>query len=97
MNRGSFCLSCCVTVNVTRLIRISYGDYHLQTIPPGMVLEVPLKPLEEQRRVGKLQNMQSKSFKRRRRRSERDRSSDDDDDDDDTATTVEWVRPRSLV
>jgi 23S rRNA pseudouridine2605 synthase len=41
-------------LNVTRLIRVSYGDYDLNTIPPGMALEVPVKELEGQRRKGKL-------------------------------------------
>lgn len=41
-------------LNVTRLIRISYGDYDLNTIPPGMALEVPVKDLDAQRRKGKL-------------------------------------------
>jgi hypothetical protein len=41
------------TVTVTRLIRISYGDYQLQTIPPGMAIEVPVKPVANQRRRGK--------------------------------------------
>lgn len=39
---------------VSRLIRISYGDYELQTIPPGMAIEVPVKPLEQQKRRGSL-------------------------------------------
>jgi 23S rRNA pseudouridine2605 synthase len=41
-------------VNVTRLIRISYGDYSLDTIPPGMALEVPIKPLDQHKKRGKL-------------------------------------------
>jgi 16S rRNA U516 pseudouridylate synthase RsuA-like enzyme len=41
-------------VNVTRLIRVSYGDYKLDTIPPGMAIEVPYKPIEGQRRKGVL-------------------------------------------
>eukprot|EP00977_Amphora_coffeiformis_P003072 scaffold578_cov167-Amphora_coffeaeformis.AAC.19 len=31
----------CTEVKVTRLIRTAYGDYQLQTIPPGMAVEVP--------------------------------------------------------
>ena len=42
------------TVKVTRLIRVSYGDYQLQTIPPGMAIEVPAKPIEKQRHLGPL-------------------------------------------
>ena len=42
------------TVNVTRLIRIAYGDYDLQTIPPGMAMEIPIKPLDLHKRRGNL-------------------------------------------
>jgi hypothetical protein len=41
-------------VTVTRLIRVSYGDYELQTIPPGMAVEVPCKPVANQRNKGSL-------------------------------------------
>lgn len=41
-------------MKVTRLIRISYGDYNLLTIPPGMAIEVPIKPLESQKLKGNL-------------------------------------------
>ncbi|KAL7525895.1 hypothetical protein ACHAWF_001553 [Thalassiosira exigua] len=33
-------------LDATRLIRISYGDYDLNTIPPGMAVEVPCKGLK---------------------------------------------------
>jgi 23S rRNA pseudouridine2605 synthase len=39
-------------LQVTRLIRISYGDYSLNTIPPGMAVEVPVKDLDSQKRRG---------------------------------------------
>lgn len=39
-------------LDVTRLIRISYGDYDLNTIPPGRAVEVPCKRLEKMRRTG---------------------------------------------
>jgi 23S rRNA pseudouridine2605 synthase len=39
---------------VTRLIRIAYGDYKLQTIPPGMALPVPYKPVTQQKAKGSL-------------------------------------------
>lgn len=42
-------------LSVTRLIRTSFGDYHLDTIPPGMAIEVPVKPLESQKRKGKME------------------------------------------
>lgn len=41
-------------VMVTRLIRVSYGDYQLLTIPPGMAIELPVKPVEQQRHRGTL-------------------------------------------
>jgi pseudouridine synthase len=41
-------------VTVTRLIRIRYGDYTLDTIPPGLAIEVPVKPIESQRHKGPL-------------------------------------------
>jgi len=39
-------------LKVTRLIRTSYGDYDLNTIPPGMAIEVPVKPLDKQKKKG---------------------------------------------
>ena len=39
-------------LDVTRLIRISYGDYDLNTIPPGMAIEVPYKQLDEMKKKG---------------------------------------------
>ena len=41
-------------LQVTRLIRISFGDYDLNTIPPGLAIEVPVKPLQGQKRRGLL-------------------------------------------
>jgi hypothetical protein len=41
-----------LAVTVTRLIRISYGDYTLNTIPPGMAVEMPYKPIEAQKARG---------------------------------------------
>jgi len=41
-------------LDVTRLIRVSYGDYDLNTIPPGMALEVPCKDLERMTKKGPL-------------------------------------------
>ena len=41
-------------VTVTRLIRTAYGDYKLQTIPPGMALPVPYKPVTQQKAKGSL-------------------------------------------
>lgn len=41
-------------VTVTRLIRVGFGDFHLHNIPAGSTLEVPMKPVEKQRRQGSL-------------------------------------------
>lgn len=41
-------------VSVTRLVRIAYGDYQLDTIPPGLAIEVPIKPIERQKRKGSI-------------------------------------------
>lgn len=41
-------------VSVTRLIRISYGDYQLHSIPPGLAIPVPWKPVAKQKRKGSL-------------------------------------------
>lgn len=55
------------SVTVTRLIRISYGDYTLQTIPPGIAIPVPYKPVKQQKARGPLlqkpaQQRKGKSF-----------------------------------
>jgi hypothetical protein len=36
------------------LIRVAYGDYELKTIPPGMALPVPYKPISQQKAKGSL-------------------------------------------
>ena len=41
-------------MTVTRLIRVSYGDYTLHSIPPGMAIEVPYKPVKKQKAKGPL-------------------------------------------
>jgi len=76
-------------VKVTRLIRVSYGDYQLQTIPPGMAIEVPMKPLESQKLKGNLwtnryskQSVQKKKELRKEARKNQDPR----------ASPVEWVR-----
>jgi len=47
-------------VNVTRLVRIAFGDYILHSIPPGMAIEVPIKPLENHKNRGKIESRPSK-------------------------------------
>lgn len=64
-------------LTVMRLIRISFGDYHLNTIPPGMAIEVPYKSLEQTRKKGPL-------FPKRRRPIPKTKPS--------AANTVQWVR-----
>jgi 23S rRNA pseudouridine2605 synthase len=66
-------------VNVTRLIRISYGDYQLQTIPPGMAIEVPVKTLEQHRNVGSLTQPRKNKVKLK-------------EEPLSTAAPVQWVR-----
>jgi hypothetical protein len=39
---------------VTRLIRTAYGDYQLQSIPPGLAIPVPWKSVERQKAKGSL-------------------------------------------
>lgn len=41
-------------LDATRLIRVSYGDYDLNTIPPGKAVEVPCKWLDRMKSKGTL-------------------------------------------
>lgn len=50
-------------LSVTRLIRIAYGDYKLITIPPGMALPVPYKPVSKQKAKGSLAARSSRKKK----------------------------------
>ena len=70
-------------LKVTRLIRISFGDYDLNTIPPGLCIEVPLKRLENQRKKGPIvkgdnRNSSNKSTNQKRR--------------NDSNASVQWIR-----
>lgn len=76
-------------LKVTRLIRTSYGDYDLDTIPPGMALEVPWKPVETQKRRGPL-------LDERRRRPQRRRETTAANDEDPRAPPIEWISRPSL-
>jgi hypothetical protein len=69
-----------MTVTVTRLIRVSYGDYQLQNIPPGMAIPVPVKPVERQRHRGPL-------FPRRRPKQNQLQK-----DDEERPSPVQWIR-----
>ena len=67
-------------LNVTRLIRISYGDYDLNTIPPGMALEVPVKVLSAQKKQGKLKPRKEAPPKKSK------------NDDEGSARPVTWIK-----
>jgi 23S rRNA pseudouridine2605 synthase len=69
-------------LDVTRLIRISYGDYDLDTIPPGMAIEVKCKRLDEMKRRGPL-FVGGGGDKTREKRG--------GGEDDDGTSTVEWI------
>ena len=69
------------SVNVTRLIRISYGDYQLQTIPPGMALEVPLRTFHKRR--GPFNPAPKKVANKK--------DTKKDETDEDRAAPVRWV------
>jgi len=61
------------------LIRVSYGDYDLNTIPPGRAIEVKCKDLAEMKKKGPL-------FEKSRKEKTRGVSRDDEG-----ASAVEWV------
>ncbi|GKZ00499.1 hypothetical protein MPSEU_001002300 [Mayamaea pseudoterrestris] len=69
-------------LDVTRLIRIAYGDYQLQTIPPGMAVEVNVKPVKTQKNRGFL-------FPKRRPAKVAEKESQETDAN---KSTVRWVR-----
>lgn len=52
-------------LDVTRLIRIGYGDYDLNTIPPGASIEVPAKRVDAMSRKGPLNKTR---FSRRKKK-----------------------------
>jgi 23S rRNA pseudouridine2605 synthase len=72
-------------LDVTRLIRISYGDYDLNTIPPGMAIEVPYKRLDEMKKKGPLFVKNSDGKRRIRKKTE------SDTDEDVSSSKVEWI------
>ncbi|KAL7499498.1 hypothetical protein ACHAWT_007779 [Skeletonema menzelii] len=65
-------------LDVTRLIRVSYGDYDLNTIPPGKAIEVPARAFESMTKKGQLFSDDSKSKKKTKAT-------------DEPRSTVEWV------
>ena len=74
------------SVKVTRLIRTAYGDYDLNTIPPGMAIEVPVKPLEKQKKRGRVVRRINDKAKINRR------AYSDAEGKVDERATVQWVR-----
>jgi 23S rRNA pseudouridine2605 synthase len=64
------------------LIRIAYGDYKLDTIPPGMAIPVPYKPITTQKARGSL----SGSGDNRKRRAAGKESKEEE-----KASPVRWV------
>ena len=67
-------------LDVTRLIRISYGDYDLDTIPPGRAMEVKMKDLDGMKKKGPL-TVKSRNKEGKKREIEQE----------DGASAVEWV------
>jgi hypothetical protein len=68
-------------VDVARLIRVAYGDYKLDTIPPGMAIEVNCKPIQSQRNRGQLFPKRHKTIPKSEQAQAKDQSS-----------SVQWVR-----
>lgn len=66
-------------LDVTRLIRISYGDYKLDTIPPGKAIEVNYKDIQKMKKKGPL--FVAKSTNDEKKKRDFDRESND----------VQWV------
>jgi hypothetical protein len=61
---SAICMYLCIEpVNVTRLIRISFGEYDLNTIPPGLAIEVPCKPLLHQKNICQKRLIQTQAAK----------------------------------
>lgn len=71
-------------LTVTRLIRISFGDYHLDKIPPGNALEIPIIEVNKHKRKGSL-------FPKKKRLSATARTAQEASRGE-AATPVQWVR-----
>ena len=80
-------------LDVTRLIRVSYGDYDLNTIPPGRAVEVPCKALDKMKKRGPIfaseRNESGNSKTPDSRKGERDRRMADVDKS--VANAVQWI------
>ena len=73
-------------VTVTRLMRLSYGDYRLEKLPLGMVLEVPPIPVNKHQQCGPL------FAKSRRASTKTSTNKDDEGDQSESPKAVQWVR-----
>lgn len=79
-------------LDVTRLIRISYGDYELNTIPPGKAVEVPCKSLEKMKKKGALfASEKEKIVKASSKREKTSSASGDNAIDASPINKVEWI------
>ena len=76
-------------LTVTRLMRVSYGDYQLQNIPPGLAVEVPVKPIERQKKRGPL--FEHKMTKRKAAKGPTS-AADESSENDSSSPAVQWVR-----
>lgn len=74
-------------LQVTRLIRIGFGDYDLNTIPPGLAIEVPVKNLESQKRRGVL-----KKLNRDRKKKEKKEALIKEQQIHEESSPVQWIR-----
>lgn len=69
-------------LSVTRLIRIQYGDYKLDTIPAGMAIPIPYKAVTYQKAKGQLYIPSNKK---------KNTGTDKDNKKIQTATPVKWI------
>lgn len=72
------------------MIRILYGDYQLQTLPPGMILEVPYKPIEKQIRKGSL--FPTTNRFNDKNNNKKKRSNNESDTKEQQPSPVQWIR-----
>lgn len=68
-------------VTVTRLIRISYGDYHLQKLPAGLAVEFPPIPAAAHKRSGPV-------AKKKRVPKKEPKNGDEEGD----ASPIQWIK-----
>lgn len=78
-------------LDVTRLIRISYGDYELNTIPPGRAVEVHAKSLDSMKRKGPLFASERKESGTSQMGSRKRSVIGDGSRSDEPVNAVEWI------